>query len=214
MSVIYIPGVLGDGSAGVGVMNVKPNFSDIEIKQIDDSMRVYLTISDYNSWRDIFKVQVRLMGGNDETLGYFVFQQYEDVDKYDEINLFYEGEESSLLNMQACDATHSDESVSVVDRCHLELRFVFTTTFFSKLSIIVEDRAGDTAETMLEYAGGGIFRDENTIHIPWVDGTIKIHAPAMILDGTILFTAVLSTIYIGKKSSFSTTLTKVFYEQK
>ena len=50
----------GGGNAGVGVMNVPPNYASIDIYPQDNTIRAYLTISDYNSWMDIHKVQVNL----------------------------------------------------------------------------------------------------------------------------------------------------------
>ena len=44
------------GEAGVGVLNVPPKYSMIRVVQQDKFIRVYLTISDYNSWEDIFTV--------------------------------------------------------------------------------------------------------------------------------------------------------------
>ena len=48
------------GSAGVGVLNVPPQYSMIRLVQQNNNIRIYLTISDYNSWEDIYSVSVVL----------------------------------------------------------------------------------------------------------------------------------------------------------
>ena len=48
------------GQAGVGVINVPPKYGYIRVEQQNDLMRVYLTISDYNSWGDVYEVSLTL----------------------------------------------------------------------------------------------------------------------------------------------------------
>jgi len=208
------PTLKADGNAGVGVMNVPPTFSDIRIMQQDNSVRIYLTLSDYNSWMDIYKVKI-LLEHNDNIVASFLFQQYEDEDSYEPINRFTDELNLNLLQIKSCDAHHADESVTISERCHLNLRFVFNASYFSQLHVITEDRVGDTAETFVEYyAGGDIQRDSNTLFIPWINKNIKLVLPPHLLDISILLVAIISTVYIGKKSQFSETLQKVFYGTK
>jgi hypothetical protein len=212
--ILFAPVLQSDGNAGVGVMNVPPNFANIRILQQENSIRVYLTLSDYNSWLDIYKVTIILEEKGAE-IAKFIYKQHEEPDTFDSINKFYDNSGLNLLNIESCDVSHSYEDITVADRCHLNLRFVFQTTYFSQLHIIAEDRAGDSAETFVEYyAGGDAHRDSDTLLIPWIDGTIKWSLPPYLLDMLILFMAILGTVYIGKKSHFSQTLQKVFYETK
>jgi len=214
MFILVLPTLKADGNAGVGVMNVSPNFSDIKIMQQDNSVRIYLTLSDYNSWMDIYKVKI-LLEHNEQIVASFLFQQYENEESYEPINLFIDELNLNLLQIKSCDVHHADESVTISERCHLDLRFVFNASYFSKIHVIAEDRVGDTAETFVEYyAGGDIQRDSNTLFIPWINNNIKLVLPPHLLDVSILIVAILSTVYIGKKSQFSETLQKVFYGAK
>lgn len=203
----------GDSNAGVGVINVPPNYADIRILQQDNTIRAYLTISDYNSWSDIYKVQVNLEE-NGAVLHTFIFKQWDDKDSFNLVNEFIDESDDFLLQKNACDFSHSDESKTVADRCQLNVRFVFQSTFFSQLHIISTDRAGDSTETYIEYSGGDMNRGSNTLLVPWVDGTVKIELPPFMLDISILLIAIVSTILIGKKTPLAATLQQVFYESR
>lgn len=48
------------GQAGVGVINVPPKYGYIRVEEQGDLIRVYLNISDYNSWADINNVSVTI----------------------------------------------------------------------------------------------------------------------------------------------------------
>jgi hypothetical protein len=202
-----------DGNAGVGVINVPPNYSNIRIIQQDNQIRAYLTISDYNSWLDINTVQVNLED-NGAVLHSFLFQQYEDPENFKQLNTFTEIEGGSLLILDSCDVTHSSSTKTIADRCRIELRFVFKTTYFTELHIISTDRAGDSTEAFIEYKGSDLIRDSNTLLIPWIDGTVKAEFPPYLLDISIFFIAVISTVIIGRKTPIATTLQQVFYESK
>jgi len=208
-------GVVGDGGsdAGVGVINVPPNYADIKILQQDNTIRAYLTLSDYNSWSDIYKVQVNLEE-NGAVLHTFTFKQWEGKDSFNVINEFFEDSDGFLLQKSACDVTHSSETNTIADRCQLHVRFVFQTTYFSQLHVISTDRAGDSTETYIEYQGSDMNRDSNTLLIPWIDGTVKMQLPPFMLDISLVFIALISTVLIGKKTPLATTLQQVFYETK
>lgn len=202
-----------DGSAGVGVINVPPNYADIKIFQQENQVRVYLTLSDYNSWSDIYKVQLHLEE-NGVILHSFVFKQWDGKDSFNLVNEFIDESSSSLLQMEACDVSHSRESKTVTDRCHLHVRFVFRTTYFSEIRVTSTDRAGSSTEAFIEYKGSDMIRDSNTLLVPWFDGTKKIELPPYVLDFSILLIATIATILIGRKTPLATTLQQVFYETK
>lgn len=206
--------IAGPGSnAGVGVINVPPNYSDIKILQQDNMIRVYLTLSDYNSWGDIYKVQLNLEE-NGVVLHTLSFKQWDSPDSFNFANEFIDESGSAILKMEACDVSHSTDTTTVADRCHLHIRFVFRSTYFSQLHVISTDRAGDSTEAFIEYAGGDMNRDSNTLLIPWIDGTVKAEFPPLMLDISIFLIAVVSTVIIGRKTPIATTLQQVFYESK
>lgn len=201
------------GQAGVGVINVPPNYAEIRIFQHENQIRVYLTISDYNSWSDIYKVQLNLEE-NGAILHSFVFKQWASKDSFNRINEFIDESSASLLLIESCDVSHSRESRTVADRCHLHVRFVFQTTYFSELRVTATDRAGASSEAFIEYKGSDMIRDSNTLLIPWFDGTVKVDLPPYVLDISIILIAAVATILIGRKTPLATTLQQVFYEAK
>lgn len=199
--------------AGVGVINVPPNYADIKILQQENTIRAYLTLSDYNSWSDIYKVQVNLEE-NGVVLHSFTFKQWDSDDSFNLVNQFIDESGNFLLQESACDVSHSSESKTVADRCQLHVRFVFQTTYFSQLHVISTDRAGDSTETFIEYQGSDMNRGSNTLLIPWIDGAIKLELPSLMLDIFLVLIAILLTVIIGKRTPFTTALQQVFYDTK
>ena len=119
--------------AGVGVLNVPPKFGIIQIVQQEENIRVYLTISDYNSWEDLFAVNITL-GDVDTKISSFVFKQYKDTTSFEKIYEFSESSTgSNLLIEEKCSYTFSTKKDTVDEKCNIELLFVFHTTWFSKI---------------------------------------------------------------------------------
>jgi hypothetical protein len=202
-----------DGTAGVGVVNVPPNYSDIKIFQQENQVRVYLTLSDYNSWSDIYQVQLNLEE-NGAILHSFTFKQWDGMNSFNRVNEFIDESSTSLLQIESCDVSHSKESKTISDRCHLHVRFVFRSTYFSEIRVISEDRSGDSTEAFLEYKGSDMIRESNTLLIPWFDGTVKVQLPPFALDLLIILIATIATFVIVRKTPLPTTLQQVFYETK
>ena len=70
-------------------MNVPPEFNNINVVQQDNNVRVYLTLSDYNSWEDIFDVNIILDYYGSE-VARFTFNQYSVTTSYQKTNIFSE----------------------------------------------------------------------------------------------------------------------------
>jgi hypothetical protein len=192
------------GEAGVGVINVPPKFTLIRIVQQDDFIRVYLTLSDYNSWADIYNVSITLEDSGINR-AQFLFQQYEDLYSYNSINRFSQflgG--NNLLNLEKCSYFHSVKKDTVDDRCDLQLLFVFETTFFTRFHLIVRDRAGETAESHIDYNAAEMTRDNNVIIIPGLNGELyRIWLPQFILEILTILAAIAGTMYVAKKRNIT-----------
>jgi hypothetical protein len=189
------------GEAGVGVINVPPKYGYIRVEQQDDMIRVYLNISDYNSWGDINKVVVKLNDYESE-IAKFVFKQYENIDSYVEINQFSEiPEELDLLAMDKCFYEKSNDDETIDDRCDLKLRFVFKKTSFTGIQISIEDRDGSTAaEAYINYNTEDALRSGNNIVIPYIGNTIIANIPPYLVNLIALTTALVCTMYYFKKN--------------
>lgn len=97
------------GQTGVGVFSAPPQYSIIRLVQQGDDIRVYITVSDINSWKDIYSVSIVL-----EDLGVekaeFLYKQYEDETDWEIINEFSEkSKENNLLVTKKCSYDHSDK---------------------------------------------------------------------------------------------------------
>jgi len=186
------------GTAGVGVLNVAPKFSEIRVVQQDDSFRVYITASDYNSWEDIYMVSVSLEDYGVQTAG-FLFKQYEDETKYNKIDEFSEVPEGSLLVKEKCSAQRSSEKETIADKCELKLILVFHMVLFSQLNIVISDREGGTSTANIDYNADELMRSDTTITIPSLDEPISVVIPHYLLNSIAFTIAAAGTIMLVKR---------------
>ena len=90
------------GQAGVGVLNAPTKFGSVRIEKQDSFFRVYLTVSDYNSFSDVYDVTI-ILEDNDVEMASFNFRQYEDVESYQKINEFSQSSAGDdLLSLEKC----------------------------------------------------------------------------------------------------------------
>jgi len=198
------------GQAGVGVLNVPPQYSMIRLVQQDNFIRIYLTVSDYNSWEDIYSVSVVLEDADVEKAE-FLYKQYADLKSYEKVNEFSEtSKENNLLVTKKCSCNNSDGVDTVEDRCNLEILFVFHTTWFARLNIIASDRGGSTATLQLDYTTEDLIRSGTIIIIPGLDNSIAVEIPPYLLDLIALFAAAIGTRYIIKKTDIGKIMRAVY----
>ncbi len=179
----FAPLYASAGQAGVGVINVPPKYGYIRVEEQGEYVRVYLNISDYNSWADINNVSV-VLDKYGEPVSTFLFEQYESPDSYVEINGFSERPASNeLLMVEKCLYEKSDLKDTVDERCDIAVRFVFRKTFFTGLHITIYDRSGsDAAQAYIAYNSEESMRSGDLIVIPWIDGRLSITIPLFLLD--------------------------------
>jgi hypothetical protein len=199
------------GEAGVGVLNVSPQYNFIRLTKQDDTFRIYLTVSDYNSWDDIQSINVILMDDTGEKTE-FIFQQYRDNTTFDKINQFSESsKEDNFLIIKKCSYDHSNGE-SVEDKCNLDLLFVFQKIWFTSLNITAYDRNGATATIQLDYTSEDLIRSGNIIIIPGISKSSIIEIPPYLLDLFALLTSIFITWYIIKKTEFGKLIREIYEE--
>ncbi len=195
-----IPLEVRAGEAGVGVINVPPKYGYIRVEEQDNLIRVYLNISDYNSWADVSNVSVILYNYGAEICR-FLFEQYKSIDSYVEFNKFSEiPHNMHLLDEKKCFFEKSSNTETVDERCDIALRFVFQKTYFTGLKIVIHDRAGSApAEAYISYSTGESMRSGNSIVIPWIGVRISITTPPFLIDIIALALASISVMYYLKR---------------
>jgi hypothetical protein len=200
ISVIFPVTVLA-GQAGVGVINVPPKYGYIRVEDQGNDIRVYLNISDYNSWADINNVTVTLDNYGTK-LSTFCFQQYQSLDSYVEINEFSETPAGNhLLVIEKCFFEKSNEKESIDERCDIAVRFVFQKTSFTGLSIAINDRTGsDPAEAYIAYNTEETMRSGNTLVIPWIGLRVTIDIPPYLIDVIAFILGIVGVMYYLKKT--------------
>ena len=167
-----------EGSAGVGVLNVPPEYSETRIVTEDGIMKVYLTISDYNSWSDIYNVTVTIE--NDDTINaLFIFNHYENKTSTTPLAEFEEKIGKNYLIENKCKYLHSDKTDTVSDRCLLHLIFAFYPVPGNQLTILTYDKGGLSAKTYVEYNVEGIPRSTSLIMLPWMTTPIEFSADTL-----------------------------------
>jgi len=198
------------GQAGVGVLNVPPQYSMIRLVQQDNFIRIYLTVSDYNSWEDIISVRVFLEVSGVEKAE-FIYKQYEDKLSYIKINEFSEEpKESSLLVTKKCSYDYTLNGETVEEKCYLYILMVFYSTLFTRLKILITDRGGSTASTELDYSSEELARSGDFIVIPGPDGPTAVEISPYLLDSVAFLSAICVTFFIVKKTKIIKIL-KIFY---
>ena len=185
------------GSAGVGVLNVPPEYSETRIVTEDGIKKIYLTISDYNSWRDIYTTTVTIKNG-DAVMASFVFRQYENTDSVISFGEFEEKEGEDYLIVNKCSYSHSDKTDTVSDRCLLHVVFAFRSIPGTQLTILTYDHGGLYAKTHVEYDVEGMPRSPNRIMLPGVSTPIDFSLYT--LDALALaFAVTVTAVFIRKQ---------------
>lgn len=200
-----------NGQTGVGVFSAPPQYSIIRLVQQGDDIRVYITVSDINSWKDIYSVSIVL-----EDLGVekaeFLYKQYEDETDWEIINEFSEkSKENNLLVTKKCSYDHLDKE-EILTGCYLNILFVFHTTWFTRLNIIASDRGGATSTLQLDYTSEDLMRRGDIIIIPGLDESMAVEIPPYLLDIIALIIAAIGIRYVVKKTDVGKIM-RVIYEK-
>ncbi|MFO7678386.1 MAG: hypothetical protein R6V50_08435 [Thermoplasmatota archaeon] len=206
--ILFIPFTANASNAGVGVLNVAPQYSIIRLVQQDNFIRMYLTVSDYNSWQDILSISVILEESETEKAK-FTFRQYADKTSYEAINEFSENLQGNLLDIKRSSYSSSDGS-TVEEKCNLELLFVFQSIWFTKLKVVAMDRAGSTATIDLEYSSDDISRSGNIIIIPGINRPTRLEIEPYLLDVIAILFAILATRYVIKKRDIGKIMSAIY----
>lgn len=152
---------------GVTVINVPPQFSGFRIRNQDGLNYIDVVISDYNSWADIFRVEVAIENEMQTAVADVAFQQYPDNVTLTRQPQFTEPVGSFLVRSLS-GATYSTTGQSVPERTEMRVTFVMSPVNGKWLSVTATDLAGLEAFAQVEYGAGFLGR------LPVVSGWILV----------------------------------------
>jgi len=162
------------GKAGVGVLNVTPTYKYIKLVNGEYATELRLSISDYNSWKDIWKVEV-LAESKGKTCALFTFLHYTDEHSFDEVNIFKEEEGEGYLLLDLCDVKRSLSEKSIDDRCLINVSFIFKPIpYCTKLIVNAYDRENKKASIEIDYGLYEGQRNKDIIVPFWTGEPIRI----------------------------------------
>ncbi|HDO19790.1 MAG TPA: hypothetical protein ENG74_03595 [Thermoplasmatales archaeon] len=180
----------GASKAGVGVVNVTPTYKHIRLINGEHAVELCLSISDYNSWKDVWKVEVIAESG-DETCAHFIFLHYRDAESFDEVNLFEEDVGEYLLP-ELCTVKRSLTETTIDDRCVINVSFIFKPIpGCDRLTIYAYDREGEKASIEMFYGSYHDMRNKEAIVPFWTGQPMRI-SPDLpdVVAGSISITSV------------------------
>ena len=146
-------GEVGREGGGVTVINVPPQFSGFRVRAQDGLNYVDVVISDYNSWADIFRVEVAIENDQQAPVADVAFQQYPDNVTLQRQLQFTEPVGSFLVRSLSS-ATYSETGQSIPERTEMRVTFVMSPVNGKWLTVTATDLGGLTAFAQVEYGSG------------------------------------------------------------
>lgn len=139
--------------SGITVINVPPQFSGIDIRSVGGLNYIDVTVSDYNSWEDIFRVRVEVLAVDGGTESSVAFQQYP-TNTSSSRQPGFDQTVGEYLVRDLTSEDHSTQTTTVPDRTEMHLTFVLSPVKGQWINVTASDRGGLTAYAQVEYAGG------------------------------------------------------------
>ncbi len=144
---------------GVTVINVPPEFSALDIRSKGGLHYVDIVVSDYNSWADIFTVDLEILKDDESKVAQVIFQQYQDNASTQREIQFLEALGQILVRDLSLYAYNADP-VSIAERSEMRITFVISPVEARWLRVTATDREGLFAIAQVEYLTGTIGREE------------------------------------------------------
>lgn len=146
---------VGGQDPGVTVVNVPPEFSAIDIGSAAGVHRIDVVVSDYNSWRDIYRVDVEVLDDARSLVAHVFFQQYTSPNATERLEGFVQGL-GEILVQDLSTATYNPNPETIAERSEMRITFVITPVRGRWLKVTASDLAGLIATAQVEYLTGTI----------------------------------------------------------
>ncbi len=163
---------------GVTVINVPPEFSAIDIGSANGLHRIDMLVSDYNSWQDIFRVDVEILDGARSPVARVVFQQYDSNETLEGNPRFVETL-GAILIRDLSSHSYAVDPTTIAERSEVRITFVITPVTGRWLRVTATDLAGLFAVAQVEYLTG-VIGGANAIH-PFVVVALSVTASVVLI---------------------------------
>ncbi len=140
---------------GVTVINVPPEFSALDIRSRDGLHYIDVVVSDYNSWADIFRVDLEILDDIQSRVSHVQFQQYETNESQERQTNFLEPLGSILVRDLSL-VLYDMEPDSIAERSEMRITFVISPVKGRWLKVTATDLGGLFAIAQVEYLTGTI----------------------------------------------------------
>lgn len=165
--------------AGVGVLNVPPTISYVHFSSADGIHRVQVTVSDYNSWMDVYQVRLEFRG-DDGPLSVITYTQYSDrTNMSTRVDWFNETHGHYLIRGET-NVTRVFNGSTVAEKCELNISFAFRPIEALKVVMTVEDLNGLRAIARVDYPPlfGGIPMEREPVSTDLIAVVLSIFGTA------------------------------------
>ena len=136
-------------ATGVSVQNVSPEITFIHFSSVNDSTVVNITVSDYNSWKDVYRVTVEIWG-DDGPLAVVTYTQYTTRSNWTMADHFNESVGDYFIPSES-GVRRPSGNETVKDLCEMEIVFTFKPIRAKNLIVNIEDRGGMNAGARVDY---------------------------------------------------------------
>lgn len=176
------PGYASAQDSGVTVINVPPEFSAVTIGIEDGLHRIDVVVSDYNSWSDIYRVDVEVLDDERSQVAHVHFQQYPSNTSTSERQLAFIQNVGDILILDQSNATFNPDPGTIAERSEMHVVFVLTPVPGRWLRVTASDLSGLEATAQVEYltgiigAGGGDVVPQLVIVVTAAIGTLFVVA--------------------------------------
>lgn len=140
---------------GVTVLNVPPEFSSLDIGSRSGLHYIDVVISDYNSWGDIFQLDVEVLNEDEFQIAHVLYRQYPDNQTTEPQDEFLEPLGEILVRDQSSVSRDTDPQ-TVREKTEMHVTIVLSQVNGRWLRVTATDLGGLTALAQVEYLTGVI----------------------------------------------------------
>ncbi len=138
-------------ATGVSVLNVDPKISYIHFSSSDGIHMVEVNVSDYNSWKDIYRISMTFTA-EDGPITVISYTQYSNrSDMNSRVDWFNESFGHYLLKEKTGIVYRVFNGSTVDEKCNLNITFGFRPVEALKVVVVVEDLSGAVAISRVDY---------------------------------------------------------------